>query len=411
MVGASVVLHVALASWILHLPGARTAFPDEAPLVFASLPPATDEAPEPGEVRRSSAPVVPGGARSAQNVDAPDRGQGGDATGALSFMLLVSGAHGANLQDSPWNAPDVSQVQRIRTARSRASYEDRRATPNPHDQPFLASGEGVHPERRPVAARDASDGARVSPSAAEVGGVRDRALEGDLDPASPSQRAERAGAAEAAPGRGIVGGRGARDSEAARVAFGRPSVDEGPAATLAQTADRPRDDTDAELLAAQLVQSVVDASRRRGAEEGPGRGGIGGGGSAGSGGGAQEGGRASAHGPGRGRHAALDTSDARYRRWYLEQRRRVEGLLEFPRERALARDQGTTVFRLHVRRDGTLARQPRRLRSTGYADFDAEARRAILAAAPFAPLPDDLVPGQPTLRLDMTVFFSNPMVH
>ena len=96
-------------------------------------------------------------------------------------------------------------------------------------------------------------------------------------------------------------------------------MDEGPAATLALEASRVRDDTDAERLAGQLVQSVVDASERGGPERGEGVGGVGGSGAPGSGGGRGEGGRAAPHGPGGGDFAALDTSSARYRRWYLRQ--------------------------------------------------------------------------------------------
>ncbi|MEZ4251883.1 MAG: hypothetical protein R3B99_27035 [Polyangiales bacterium] len=44
----------------------------------------------------------------------------------------------------------ISQIQRIDTARERVSRRTG-ATPNPDDDPFLASGEGTHRERRPVA--------------------------------------------------------------------------------------------------------------------------------------------------------------------------------------------------------------------------------------------------------------------
>ncbi len=207
-----------------------------------------------------------------------------------------------------------------------------------------------------------------------------------------------------------MGGRGERESEAADSAFGRPSVDRGPATTTAEQTGRVRDDRDSELLAAQLLQSVVDSSRRRGREPGIGNGGVGGGGAPGSGGGTEAGGRAQAYGPGSGRHGALDTGDPRYVRWYLSQRRRVERVLSFPEERALAMDQGLTVVSLRVNRDGTLAAPPRRKRSSGFADFDAEALRAIRAVAPFEPLPDELAPNREVLVLDMTIDFQNPMV-
>jgi TonB family protein len=194
------------------------------------------------------------------------------------------------------------------------------------------------------------------------------------------------------------------------VAHGRPALDPGPAATLAEDQGRVRDDARSELLAASLVQSWVDSSERRGARAGEGRGGVGGGGAPGSGGGVGEGGRASAYGPGAGGLAALDTRDARYRRWYLNQQRRIEERLVFPRERAVALDMGLAVYRLSVRRDGSLVRA-RRVRSSGFGDLDAAAETAIAAAAPFEALPPELARGDGVFDLDMTVRFANPLVN
>src|SRR5690606_4827031 len=105
-----------------------------------------------------------------QNVDAESRGEGGDTSGAVDFVLLVSRPHGATLQDSAWNAPRVSQIQRIDTADDRASWENRRATPSPGDLPFLASGQGTHAERRTPSERDARAGVSVPSEAGERGG-------------------------------------------------------------------------------------------------------------------------------------------------------------------------------------------------------------------------------------------------
>jgi len=74
-------------------------------------------------------------------------------------------------------------------------------------------------------------------------------------------------------------------------------------------------------------------------------------------------------------------------------------------------DQGTTVFRIVVRRDGSLRSPPSLVRSSGYADLDEAARRAILSAQPFAPLPPELAPGQEQLALRLPIEFQNPMVH
>ncbi len=405
---ASVGLHGALAVWMWRLPPVVAMIPADlaVPVVVEGT-----NATGAGITEDGAAPAVPGGGISAQNVDMDSRGEGGDASGARDVVWLVSRVHGATLQDSAWNAPRVSQVQRIDTAADRASWENRRATPSPLEDPFLASGDGVHRERRPVSARDARAGVDEASRPRAAGGVDARATVGEAQgPTSAATPSDRAGSAEPTPSRGILAGRGVRPSEAADVAFGRPALDPGPAATLAETRGRVRDDARSELLAAQLVQTWVDASERRGARAGEGRGGVGGGGAPGSGGGAGEGGRAAAYGPGRGGSTALDTSDARYRRWYLAQQRRIEDRLVFPRARAVALDMGLTVYRLSIRSDGSLVGS-RRVRSSGFPDLDQAAIAAITASTPFDALPPELTRGGALFELDMTVRFANPLVN
>jgi TonB family protein len=367
----------------------------------------------------AAAPVTPGGADVAHNIDARDRGAGGDRTGARSVIVLLPRAEGITLQDSPMNAIERAQAQRIETARDRASAEDRRATPSPDDDPFLASGDGVHRERRPLAATDARVGARAAPIASSAG-----APAAGADLATPSRDgllpgAPSVGVATVAPrgalldspGAGILEGRGVRASERARVALGRPTVDQARAATTTEERDpRTRDDVDAELLAARMVQSVVDATERRGTTPGDGRGGAIGEGATGIGGGAHEGGRARALGPGTGSWDALDTGDDRYLRWYVDARRRIERALVFPRARELAMDQGTSIFTIVVRRDGSLARAPRLLRSSGFSDLDGAALAAIRRTVPFDPIPEALAPGRSSIRVTIPIEFSNPMV-
>ncbi len=72
-------------------------------------------------------------------------------------------------------------------------------------------------------------------------------------------------------------------------------------------------------------------------------------------------------------------------------------------------DQGTSVFQVVVRRDGTLVGGARLLRSSGFPDLDAAAARAITAAVPFSPIPADLAPGRATLPVTFSIQFSNPM--
>lgn len=371
-------------------------------------------------VRGEHAELLPGGPESIDNIDSRDRGAGGDPTGASAIILLMPRADGITLADAPMMAAGIGQSQRIATARDRATREDRRATPHPDDQPFLASGAGALRERRPLSATDPSPGAR----SATPGGTRGEAAPGGATTQAAgegplrAQAALTAGAADtrdgaerSSPARGTLESHGARESIRAPVATARPPVDEGPAATLAQTRDaRVRDDTDAELLATRPIQSEVEASARRGASAGAGRGGLAALGDPASGGARGSGGSARVHGPGPGAAFALDTSEPRYQRWYLDQQRRVSRALVFPRERMLRMDQGTSLVRVVVRRDGSLATTPRVLRSSGFVDLDRAALAAIEDALPFGPMPDDLAPGRERLSITIPVRFWNPMV-
>lgn len=365
--------------------------------------------------------VLPGGQTSAANVDANEAGRGGAPTGETAFVLLVNGVAPITLVDAPTNAPDRSQVQRIDTGRDRASWENRRATPHPDDDAFLASGEGVHHERRDESSTDAQAGARVAETESAVGsansGRGQQALGGGAsaspnaaNTASSGGRPAALGAAQSSPGVGILRGDGPRATTAANVATGRPSLDLGPAATSARERARVQDNTDAELLAASLFESRVDASRRASQVQGSGVGGAAGTEGAGTSATGSGDGRAAPFGPGSGSHDALDTGDARYRTWLLAQRRRIESALVFPRARQLARDQGTTVVRVTVRLDGSIVGRPRVSRSSNYSDLDQAALEAVIASLPFAPIPADLARGRTQLEVTLPVAFSNPMV-
>jgi len=303
-------------------------------------------------------------------------------------------------------------VQRIQTAPERATLEQRRATPNPADAVLLASGtRGGHLERREPSKRDPLPGApaRTIPSlASAVRAASAPVPDGAGTPAPPITAQQ---AARAQPAQGITGGRGVAARREARVTHARPNVDRGAAATPAEQVEaRIRDDVDAELLAAKLQRSFVDTSVQRASQVGAGSGGAtldpralgerGGG----------TGARAVPYNPGRGTSGALDTSDARYLRWFTQQRARVQDELVFPRARAIAKDQGTSLYSVTLGRDGGLSGAPRLVRSSGFADFDRAAAVAIERALPFAPLPAELAPELPRIALLIPVAFSNPMI-
>src|SRR6185503_14220730 len=80
------------------------------------------------------------------------------------------------------------------------------------------------------------------------------------------------------------------------------------------------------------------------------------------------------------------TLDRRYDRYKLEIRQRVK--VEFPKALALRLEQGETIVRFTIDVDGRLVDGPRVVKSSGFAEFDAEALRAVSRAAPFPPMSD-----------------------
>jgi len=373
------------------------------------------ETPSPsGMASRRAAPLVrlvpPGATPTREHLSGRGEARGGDGRGPVSVVFLASEADAVTLQDSLANNLDHAQISRVRVARTQVTRERRRATPNPHDQPFLATGTGRVRERRPDRARAPSQGAPHPERQPRLSGAWASPDEGEVIP-SGEPEPSRLGRETRSVQQGVSQGTRAAPSPAAPIATGRQPVDEGRVATPSpREANRPRDNQLAEHLAMRLSRSWVDATRRRGEVPSIGAGGQSGGGEPALG---QRGGgtaTARAYTPGPGRNRALDTRDHRYLSWYLAQRRRVERGLRYPRERARRMDQGTAVFRLRVRRDGSIQQGPNLIRSSGFADLDRAAERALAAAMPFDPLPAELAPHQHDLPLTLSLEFANPLV-
>jgi TonB family protein len=73
-------------------------------------------------------------------------------------------------------------------------------------------------------------------------------------------------------------------------------------------------------------------------------------------------------------------------------------------------DQGESLIAVSVARSGVFASAPRVYRTSGFADFDAAALRAVAETGQFAPLPPEILPGAEVLSLLVPVRFFNPMV-
>lgn len=355
--------------------------------------------------------------------DAPGRGGAGAPSGStLAAEQRLAPSQGIVLFTAPMNVRQDGQLQRIRTASTRATPLPRRTTPNPSYETFLASGKGSRrrreqaPLRRPAFGR--SHAAALGSPGSTVPAPRATAASAAADSAAWAGR--RPGAQLTAP-LGTRTGRGehaVRRTQVRRTqvrrnrpATGRPPLEQGRAATVARARDaRTRDDIDAELRAASMVEAWVDSTRERAAAaEGPGQGGRTGRGRGGADG--RRGAEARGNRYARGRADGVDTADPRYLRWFWEQRRRIRAALRFPAARALAMDQGVTILTVRVRADGRFDSPPVLLRSSGFSDFDRAAIAAVEAAGPFSPVPADILgPGRDAFSVRIPVAFSNPMV-
>ncbi len=416
--GASLAVHgslVAVGAARTHrLAAAPTARLAAAPVLFETpLPGPTSDLRARGLAAASEeAPPDPaqlGGVRSPQNLSATQAGERGDGRSSVQGRLLAARADGVNLDPRLANALGVTQEQRIRTARDRASPQDDRRTPNPDDDPWLATGDGV------LLLRTRAAEALPAPGAAVVGPGRSPGAQSSMarppDPhataTGPPTPASAAGGPPA-PAAGLAGMTGRRPTVAGPVRTGRPALEQGHAATQADpAAQRPRDDRDADLLAQALLRGATLATVHDGPERAPGVGGVGGGGAPGAGGGAGRGGQARAFGEGDGL-VSLGTDDGRYVRYFAEVRRRLHPLWAeaFPREEALRLRQGTVILHFVIARDGTV-RDVRVARRSGIDRFDDNVLVAVRGAR-LPPIPAALARDQ--LRVRAPFEYRNPAV-
>ncbi len=87
-----------------------------------------------------------------------------------------------------------------------------------------------------------------------------------------------------------------------------------------------------------------------------------------------------------GKNIQLNTEQFKFHSYYINLKRKIELVWEYP---YLAREsglQGRLLMRFVINRDGSLA-EAKVLRSSGFALLDQEALRAVRDAAPFPPLP------------------------
>jgi TonB family protein len=326
-------------------------------------------------------------------LDTRAAGHGGTSSVREPALNLADDDERMRLSPDPIDRLDRDQLQRLRAARVRASWEDRRSTTHPAELTFVVNGTGTVFERRAESRIDPSRGALASPPSRVQGampGTPATTIE-DGERGS-SGRGARVGSRDAAPGLGVIDARPGRDHRAsAPIASARPAVVFGPVAVPAIDRALPKDDVDGQQEVATFVRSIVHASSAGGVA-GDGTGGSEGGAEPGSGGSAGSGSHAAPLGAGAGDVFDYWTSDPRLVPYFRLVHARIDPLWAeaFPKSALLDLKQGTVILDFTVYADGHAVVAWPPLRPSGIDEFDRNCAEAIRRAAPFPPIPRTL---------------------
>lgn len=348
-------------------------------------------------------PTSPLGGLREPRPDLERAGRGGARPSAIDALNLTDREVDVALSRDATTLSANSQVQRLRTARTRASRDDRRATPNPMQLTFVASGPGSLLERRPPGPDDPARGSALGGIASRLGTRTGAPLpDGDASYSAPSPGGE----AGALPRDALGVSQGAgRPKFSARVITARPPVLRARAAVPANTRGRPSDTVDSSHQVADVVRSLVHAGGLggpRGADEGGdpalaatrGRDGR-----------AGPGARSEASGtmPGPGVGMAADTGFGRYTAQLLKQ---IDWERAFPTW-AIARGiGGVAVVAVTLDKQGRV-RSISVVRPSGVDEFDANLLTAIRRDGPYGSLPAVL---GDSLTLRIAFDATNPVV-
>jgi TonB family protein len=356
-------------------------------------------------------PPTPAGGDTTPRLDTKTTGRGGDATARVAATHLADKNDEMHLSPDLLSRLDRDQNARLRSSAERRSWEDRRATTNPMELTFLASGDLERMERRTPSPFDPSRGALASPAAAVRGGDIG---EGDRGEGEEDERrrigAGRLGSVGNAPGVGVKDGKPGDDrSIGARVAHARPDVVMGPVTVPATQKGRPNDDVDSEQEVATTLRSIVHASAA-GGHIGDGHGGSGGGGDPGAGGSQGEGSHPRPLGVGDGAWVDLDSRDPRLLPYFRSIHGKIDPLWAnaFPKSAMLDLKQGTVILEFTIAADGTLSVSWPPVRPSGIDEFDRNCADALRRASPVPPIPKEL--GHTSLRVRAPFVASNPIV-
>jgi TonB family protein len=426
-IAASIAFHGALTVGLASVAALRigeqerqeaAASVDELPLEATELGAIAVDLPAAGEgsffdqqpiASTGEAPRPAGGALVA-HLDTGTPGHGGDTTSTLRALNLADVDERMRLSPDLVSRLDRDQLQRLRVARSRASWEDRRSTTHPTELTLVTAGPGAVRERRATAAASPSRGVLESRPASVRGAELGVAIASDAEQTRRRQGGASFGSFDSAPGQGLFEGSPGVDHRAsAPVGSARPDVTRGPVAVAATERALPRDDVDSEQEVATTVQSLVHASTAGGLA-GEGVGGSGGRGAAGFGGARGTGSRARPMGEGDGDVFDYWTSDPRFVGYFRRIHARVDPLWvdAFPKSAMLDLRQGTVILEFTVSADGSAVVSWPPLRPSGVEEFDRNCADAIRRASPFSAIPPEL--GVRSLRIRAPFVANNPVV-
>ncbi len=356
-------------------------------------------------------PPTPAGGDTTPRVDTKSAGHGGDPSARVAATHLADKDEGMHLSPDLLSRLDRDQNARLRSSQERRAWEDRRATTNPMELTFLASGDLERMERRTPSPFDPSRGALASPAPAVQGGDVGEADRGEGETEERRRiGAGRLGSIGSAPGVGVKDGRAGDDhANGARVAHARPDVTTGPVTVPASLQGRPNDDVDSEQEVATTLRSIVHASAA-GGPIGDGRGGVGGGGDPGAGGGQGAGSHPRPLGTGDGAWFDLDSRDPRLLLYFRDLHKKIDPLWAhaFPKSAMLDLKQGTVILEFTISADGDVHVSWPPVRPSGIDEFDRNCADALRRASPVPPIPKEL--GRTSLRVRAPFVASNPIV-
>ena len=250
---------------------ARLKVPVEVEVELPRFDPFASDSEREAEAESQPEPPLAGGGPVQRHPDTEQAGRGGSRTALLTATNLASHIDPINLEPDQLTHLDRSQVQRLRTAAERRSWDDHRSTPNPMELTFLATGTGSVRERRSPgsAARGSVAGGLATP----LGGAPGSAASDEGASAESLRGAALSGAHQAEPLQGALSAApGAVPSGGASVLLARPSVMRARPALPTEARARPSDTDDSSQAVAARVAALIHASSI-GAPLGPGVGG------------------------------------------------------------------------------------------------------------------------------------------